>query len=80
LPARRRPRRLRDWLVKGSSRASGSSSIFPARLFRARQRRRRPEGGFVAADAVVGQGTPPAIANMISADEFTLMQSLATAR
>jgi hypothetical protein len=36
-----------------------------------------PKEGFVAADAVVGPGTPPAISNMISADEFhALVDSL----
>jgi hypothetical protein len=67
-----------SWLVEGSKPGERVFFYFSGLGYFEADSGGAPKEGFVAADAVVGPGTPPAIANMISADEFhDLVKSLA---
>jgi len=65
------------WLVDGTKPGERVFFYFSGLGYFATDASGAPKEGFVAADAVVGPGTPPAISNMISADEFhALVKSL----
>jgi hypothetical protein len=67
-----------SWLVQGSKKGERIFFYFSGLgYFEPDDSGGAPKEGFVPADGLVGQGLPPAITNLISADEFhALMQKL----
>src|SRR6185295_17412103 len=69
---------FKSWLVGGSKRGDRIFFYYSGLgYFEPDESGNAPKEGFVPADAIIGQGIPPAIQNMITADEFHgLMQDL----